>query len=100
MQISAPLIIAIVSFCVGTCCAILSTIYTYIMIGELNRKRPDGNLISYFGFALPKTIQIFREYRRSYPEGRLHIYTWITMALSFIAMFSVFVCLHLIPRSG
>jgi len=57
-----------------------------MMIGEINRKREDGKLISYFGFTPPKTIRIFDEYRRLYPHGKLHIYALAVFALAMIAL--------------
>jgi hypothetical protein len=66
------------------------------MIGEINRKREDGNLISYFGFALPKMLRIFTEYRRSYPKGKLHVYALAAFALAMASVISVAVCLRII----
>jgi hypothetical protein len=65
--------------------------------GEINRKRRDGDLVSYFGFTFPKTMRIFDEYRRSYPDGRLHIYTWMAFALAMLGLGSFAVCSRIIP---
>jgi hypothetical protein len=46
-----------------------------MMIGEINRKRQEGNLVSFFGFTPLKTLRIFLEYRSLYPDGKLHIYS-------------------------
>jgi hypothetical protein len=67
-----------------------------MMIGEINRKRQDGSLVSYFGFTFPKMLRIFAEYHRSYPEGNLRIYTLTAFALAIIGLVSVAVCLRII----
>jgi hypothetical protein len=63
------------------------------MIGEINRKRPDGSVVSYFGFTLPKILRTFDEYRSSYPNGNKHIYALGAFALSIIGLIGVAVCL-------
>jgi hypothetical protein len=64
-----------------------------MMIGEINRKKQEGNLVSYFGFTLPKMLRIFHEYRRLYPCGRLHIFALATFALALIGLISLAVCI-------
>ena|GEM_PF-3709943 len=59
----------------------LKNMFLIMMIGEINRKRQEGNLVSYFGFIFPKMLQIFREYRSSYPDGKLHFYFLAANAL-------------------
>jgi hypothetical protein len=67
-----------------------------MMIGEINRKRQEGNLVSYFGFTFPKILRIFREYRSSYPDGKLHIYNLTASAIAMIALIIVAVCISII----
>ncbi len=43
------------------------------MIEEINRKKPSDNQISMLGFYPQKNLMIYREYRRLYPDGRLHV---------------------------
>jgi hypothetical protein len=62
-----------------------------IMIGEINRRRQDGNLVSYFGFTPVKNIRIVREYRDSYPNGKLYIYHLISVGLMVIGLAGVMV---------
>jgi hypothetical protein len=59
------------------------------MIGEINRKKEDGRLISYFGFTPPKVLRIFAEYRRLYPNGRLHISALAVFAIAMVALIVV-----------
>jgi len=74
----------------------LANMLLTMMIGEINRKRQGGGLVSYFGFTFPKMLRIFGEYRSSYPEGKLHIYALVAFALAMIGLTSVAVCLRII----
>ena len=97
MQINVWLVMGIIAFCLALSGVILANMFVMMMIGEINRKREDGKLISYFGFTPPKTMRIFDEYRRLYPNGKLHIYALTTFALAMIALIVVGV-LYLTPR--
>jgi hypothetical protein len=92
VPMSPRLIIGIVSFCVAMTGVFMANLFLYIMIGEINRKRRDGDLVSYFGFTLPKTLRIHDEYHRLYPGGRLHIYSWVAFALAMLGLASVALC--------
>jgi hypothetical protein len=96
MQMSARAIIGIISFCIAMTGVFLGNITLIMMIGEINRKRQEGNLVSYFGFTFPKALRIFREYRSLYPDGKLHIYNLAASALMFIALIIVAVCIGII----
>ena len=78
---SGRAICAVVSFCVAMSGVFLANMFLTMMIGEINRKRPEGNLISYFGFTLPKLLHIFSEYRRLYPNGNLRAYALAAFAV-------------------
>ncbi len=96
MQISPRTITGIISFCVAMTGLFLANMYLTMMIGEINRKRQDGSLVSYFGFTFPKMLRIFGEYRFSYPDGRLHIYALTAFALAIIGLVTVAVCIRII----
>lgn len=89
-------IAGIVSFCFVLTGLFLANMFLMMMIGEINRKRDEGNLISYFGFTFPKMLRIFGEYRRSCPCGRLHIYALGAFGLAILSLISVAVCLHIV----
>ena len=93
---SARVITGIISFCLAMTGLFSANMFLTMMIGEINRKRQDGNLISYFGFTFPKTLRIFSEYRHSYPSGWLHIYALAAFSLTIIGLISVAVCLRII----
>ena len=85
-------LIGIISFSVALTGVFVANLFLYMMIGEINRKRSDGNLVSYFGFTYPKMVRIFDEYRRSYPKGRLHLYAWIAFGLGVICLIITAFC--------
>ena len=89
-------IVGIVSFCVALTGVIVANMFLYMMIGEINRKRQEGNLVSYFGFTGPKILRIFEEYRLWYPRGNLHIYALAAFGLAMVGLISVTVCLRII----
>lgn len=92
---SERLIVGIVSFCFAMSGLFLANMFLTMMIGEINRKRQEGNLVSYF-FTSFKVVQIFSEYRSSYPKGNLHIYALLSLAVAMLGLISVAVCLHII----
>lgn len=56
----------------GTTLIIAANLVLYVMIGEVNRKLPEGSQIGYLGFHPAKAFRIAREYRRLYPHGHLN----------------------------
>jgi hypothetical protein len=93
---SARAIIGIFFFCVAMTGVFLGGMTMVMMIGEINRKRQEGNLISYFGYTFPKMLRIFQEYRSLYPDGKLHIYHLAAVAVMFIGWIGVAVCIGII----
>jgi len=87
--VSTRLIVGIASACAAMTGLILANMFLYMMIGEINRNRNEGNLVSYFGFAFPKMQRIFGEYRAKYPNGRLHIYALVAFAAAMIGLLGV-----------
>jgi len=90
---NARVIIVIIAFCSGVSGVVLANMFLIMIIGEINRKRPNGNLESYFGFTLPKMLRIFKEYRRLYPSGKLRIYFRAALTLAIISAVASCVCL-------
>lgn len=60
-------------FCLACSCAILSSFFLWQQIGEINRKLPDNEQISYWGMHPFKMATIRREYKRLYPSGRIDL---------------------------
>lgn len=93
---SGRAIAGIVSLCLALTGLFLANMFLMMMIGELNRKRDEGDLISYFGFTFPKMLRIFDEYRHSYPAGRLRIYALVAFGFAMIGLISAAVCLRIV----
>jgi tellurite resistance protein TehA-like permease len=85
-------IAGIVSFCFVLTGLFLANMFLMMMIGEINRKREEGNLISYFGFTFPKMLRVFGEY----PNGKLHVYALGAFGLAILGLISVAVCLRIL----
>jgi hypothetical protein len=86
---STRVIVGIACLSAATTGLIVANMFLYMMIGEINRKRAEGNLVSYFGFAFPKMQRIFSEYRVKYPNGRLHIYALVAFAAAMVGLLGV-----------
>lgn len=93
---SIRVIVGIIFFCLGLAAAIASGIFTIMMIGEINRQRKEDNQISYLGYHPLKMVQIPSEYRRLYPNGRLHQYANATFIIMAIALIIMAVCFRII----
>lgn len=90
------LIIGILSFCLAMTGTFVGNMLGMAMIGEINRKRKNEEVMSYFGFTPSKTLQIFREYRSLYPKGRLHIYFLTAFAIVIVSMITVAFCIGIL----
>ena len=93
---SARVLTGIILFCVSMTGVFLGNLFLFMMIGEVNRKRPDGDQVSYFGHHYFKTKRIFGEYRKLYPEGTIHVYMLISIAVAFSSLVGVAVCIRVI----
>jgi len=71
---------------------LLANMFLMMMIGEINRKKSEEHLISYFGFTYTKLQRVYHEYRLLYPNGNLLKYYWISFALGVIGIIGVAVC--------
>ena len=94
MQLVANLLkpITVVLFSFMCSCAVLSAFFLWQEIGEVNRKLPDSEQISYWGIYPDKMAAIKEEYRRLYPSGKIDLLRRIPQ----YAMF-VFAGLLLVP---
>lgn len=65
-------VLSIVLGSLAISCAILSGLLLTQQIGEVNRKLPEDRQVPYWGMHFQKYMMIRREYRRLYPNGRIH----------------------------
>jgi hypothetical protein len=81
---------AIVLFCLACSCAIMSSFFLWQEIGEVNRKLPDGEQISYWGMHPAKMEKIKSEYKHLYPSGKIdlmrRILQYATLAFAFLLL--------------
>ena len=96
------LVSAGVVFLVLVSSAVVSGYFQNMMIGEINRRRSEGDQMSYVGFTLPKGLRIFREYRNLYPHGKLHLYLAGCIGLVFVswAVLAVMMIIFISMRDG
>ena len=93
---SGRVITGIVAFCIAGTGVFVGNMLTMMMIGEINRKRREDDLVSYVGFTPQKARMIVREYRRFYPDGKLHIYSYLMVVAVVAGMITVAVCARII----
>lgn len=93
---SIRIVAGVIVFCTGAAAADAASMFTTIMIAEINRQRKEDNQISYLGYHPPKMLQISREYRRLYPNGRLRYYANATFIIVMIALIITAVCFRII----
>ncbi|HEV2400016.1 MAG TPA: hypothetical protein VGS27_23960 [Candidatus Sulfotelmatobacter sp.] len=82
----------VVLLCLASSSCILSAFFLWQEIGEINRKLPDTEQISYWGMHPVKMARIKKEYKRLYPFGRIDLVRRIFQYVGF-----VFIALLLIP---
>lgn len=90
---STRVVAGVICFCLAVCTLFLSNLFVTMMIAEINRKTQASDLISYFGFTFPKMLRIFREYRRLYSGGKLHVYALVSLTIAMISLVIVAVVL-------
>src|SRR5579863_4395898 len=73
----------IILFLLALSCVIWSGFITTMIIGEINRKLPEKDQISYLWGHYAKARRIKYEYRRLYPNGRLWLYQGILTYTAF-----------------
>jgi hypothetical protein len=82
-------IIAIIAFGLFMVGMIAGNIIGLLMMEEVDRRRPELNLYSLFSAfnrRLDRGFEMFREYRRLCPEGKLHIYELACFAVAGVGM--------------
>jgi hypothetical protein len=77
MQLSHTFILPLALLLGATSCFIASSLVMSAMIGEINRKSPENQQISYLFGHFSKYRLIYKRYRELYPDGRLLLYYWM-----------------------
>jgi len=58
-------------FLIATGLSILASVIFLMIVGEVNRKLPDDQQISYFFWYATKNRKVLRLYRHFYPQSRM-----------------------------
>src|SRR5439155_10187192 len=64
---------AVILLSIACSCAILSAFFLWQQIGEINRKLPDSEQISYWGMHPAKMAKMKRECKRLCPSGKTEL---------------------------
>ncbi len=94
-RLSTTAIVLIILFCLAVSVILTCSLFLTMMIGEINRKREEENLISYFGFTPSKALRVLREYRSLYPRGKLQIYALLANLVDVLGLIMVAVWLSI-----
>ena len=81
--VSFQRIVQVLIFLSAISCMIWAGFVTFAIIGEVNRKLPEEEQISYLWSHYWKSRKIKYEYRRLYPSGRLLFYGGVLTYLAF-----------------
>jgi hypothetical protein len=95
---SAVEIIAIISICAMVIGSFLANMFSLLMSTELYERNQDRNFDRFTRAGWPSPMrrlpfQDFREYRDSFPNGKLHIYSLAGFALAMIGLIGLAICI-------
>lgn len=95
-----PVVVAIgiAAFCFAMTGLLAANLLLTKMIGELNRKRGDDEVIPYFGFTVFKLARVLGAYRREYPSGRTHRHVALALVTFAIGLLATAACLVIAGR--
>ncbi len=69
---------------IAATCAIISGLFIFVEIGEINRKLPESQQISYFGMHPAKMSSIKEQYERLCPSGNAEMWRVIFQTAMFV----------------
>jgi hypothetical protein len=81
-------------------CFILSALLTNQEIGQVNRKLPDKQQVSYLGMYPTKMAKIKREYKRLYPAGRVEFWRFAFQIAGFVFIGLMVITEIVVRKSG
>jgi hypothetical protein len=89
------LIIGLVSFCIAVAGVFTGNLLLIEVIGQINKLRPVTRAVPFTRtpFATMTIMEILREYRRSYPASKLHIYAKTCLAVGISGFVATAACL-------
>lgn len=72
----------------------IAILHVTMMVEEMNRQRRDEDLVSNPGFSVSKMLLIYRDYRTTLPEGRLHLKALAIFCASLVGLIGLAVLLR------
>ena len=88
-------IIAIVAWIGGGMSALVANALMFMMIRNVNRVIATESRLRCVGVTPPEFVRIFREYRRLFPNGRLHLCVFGAMGIVLLSFLLVIVAVEL-----
>jgi hypothetical protein len=79
-------LLTVILGCLGASCLFISGVIFTQEIGEVNRKLPDDQQISYWGIYTEKFLKIKQLYKHFYPNGWLHRLRFIFEIVGFVLL--------------
>jgi len=76
-------VIGIVALLCVSMCGLVATLTNLEMVDNVNHKLPEWEQFSALGWYLSKYQRLHREYKRLYPDGRLHLKVRVITTLMF-----------------
>lgn len=86
---SVRAIVGITALVAVSLCGLLATMISIEMVEQVNAKLSKDDQFFPFGWYAPKTLRLFREYRRLYPGKNLHLRIIFLCALAFVCLLCV-----------
>jgi hypothetical protein len=70
-------------------CGLTSALINIEMMAQVNAKLPEDRRFSPLGWYAPKTMRLFHEYMRLYPNGKLHLSFLGVIAIAFSCLICI-----------
>jgi hypothetical protein len=70
---SARGVVGIAVVIVGSLSGLVGALVNVAMIDKVNARLPKEQQFSYFGRSAQRMLRLWREYRRLFPDGKLHV---------------------------
>ena len=75
--------------------ALVANALMFMMIRNVNRVIAPESRLRYVGVTPPEFVRTFREYRRLFPNGRMHLYVFGAIGLMFLSFLTLTVAVEL-----
>jgi hypothetical protein len=97
---SERLAVGLAFFAFGVNAVTLGAFLLVKMIGEINLKRAEKDIIPYSRVLTPRVFEILKEHRALYPDCRPSLYVLLIGAFSAIGTVAFWILVSALPRRG